>query len=149
MFVIFVTTLPMTMLKPNAFLFGVAFVSFYLALTSWLRARYRAAAPVLTDWLLASGMFLGALIISLWAFPLARAGDAKGTGLLAFAAVGAALAIHGDVTISMTRRSGSGNGTGFNKTAFTTVKIAVPMPSVSAATAARVKPGLRLNVRSE
>jgi hypothetical protein len=93
MFVIFVTTLPMTVLKPNAFLFGVAFVSFYLALTGWLRARHRAAAPVLTDWLSASVMFLGALIISLWTFPLARAGDAKSTGLLAFAAVGATLAI--------------------------------------------------------
>ena len=93
MFVIFVTTLPMTILKPNAFLFGVAFVSFYLALTGWLRARHRAAAPVVTDWLSASVMFLGALIIGLAAFPLARAGDAKSTGLLAFAAVGATLAI--------------------------------------------------------
>jgi hypothetical protein len=46
-----------------------------------------------TDWLSASVMFLGALIISLWTFPLARAGDAKSTGLLAFAAVGATLAI--------------------------------------------------------
>jgi hypothetical protein len=72
MFVIFATTLPMTVLKPNAFLLGVAFVSFYLALTGWLRARHRAAEPVLTDWLSASIMFLGALIISVWAFPLAR-----------------------------------------------------------------------------
>jgi hypothetical protein len=93
MLVIFVTTLPMTMLKPNAFLFGVAFVSFYLALTGWSRARHRAAAPVLTDWLSAWFMVLGALIISLWAFPLARAGDSKGGGLLAFAAVGATLAV--------------------------------------------------------
>ena len=46
---------------------------------------------------------------------------------------------------------GVGNGTGFSNTALTTVKIAVfvPMPSVSAATAAIVKPGLRLNNRSE
>src|SRR4051812_100803 len=63
MFVIFVTTLPMTMLKPNTFLFGVAFVSFYLALTGWLRARHRTAAPVLTDWLSASVMLLVALSI--------------------------------------------------------------------------------------
>jgi len=44
---------------------------------------------------------------------------------------------------------GVGNGTGFSNTALTTVKIAVfvPMPSVSAATAAIVKPGLRLNNR--
>ena|SRR5438445_2727995 len=78
----------MTILRPNAFLFGVAFVSFYLALTGCLRARHRAAAPVLTDWLSASIMALVAVIIGLWAFPLARAGDAKGTGLLTFAAVG-------------------------------------------------------------
>ena len=46
---------------------------------------------------------------------------------------------------------GVGNGTGFSNTALTTVKIAVfvPVPSVSAATAAIVKPGLRLNNRNE
>ena len=92
MLVVFVTAVPMTMLRPNAFLFGVALVSFYLALTGCLRARHRAAAPELTDWLSASIMALVAVIIGLWAFPLARAGDAKGTGLLTFAAVGAILA---------------------------------------------------------
>ena len=53
--------------------------------------------------------------------------------------------------MNMTRLFGSGNGTGLSSTAFTTVKIAVfvPMPRVSAATAAMVKPGLRRNIRSE
>ena len=42
--------------------------------------------------------------------------------------------------INMTRRSGSGNGTGLSRTALTTEKMAVfaPMPSASAATAASV-----------
>ena len=53
--------------------------------------------------------------------------------------------------MNMTRRSGSGNGTGFSSTALTTEKIAVfaPMPSARAATAAIVKLGLCRNVRSE
>src|SRR5258708_37723651 len=53
--------------------------------------------------------------------------------------------------MNMTTRSGSGTATGFSSTAFTTEKIAVlaPMPSVSAATAARVNAGLCANMRSE
>jgi hypothetical protein len=51
----------------------------------------------------------------------------------------------------MTKRSGPGNDTGFNRTVFTTVKIAVfaPMPSVKAVIAAIVKPAFRLNSRKE
>ncbi len=47
-------------------------------------------------------------------------------------------------------RSGSANPSGSSSTAFTTEKIAVlaPIPSASAATAARVKPGLRRSARS-
>ena len=53
--------------------------------------------------------------------------------------------------LNITRRSGSGNGTGFSSTALTTEKMAVlaPMPSASAATAAAVKPRLCPNIRSE
>src|SRR5512134_4012566 len=50
-----------------------------------------------------------------------------------------------------TRRSGSLKETGFSRTAFTTEKIAVfaPMPSVSAASAARVNAGLCANMRRD
>ena len=44
MFVVFLTALPMTLLRPNVFLFGVAVVSFYFALSGWLRARNRGGA---------------------------------------------------------------------------------------------------------
>ena len=52
--------------------------------------------------------------------------------------------------MKITTRSGSGTATGFSSTALTTEKIAVlvPMPSVSAATAASVKAGLCANIRS-
>ena len=45
---------------------------------------------------------------------------------------------------NITSRSGSGNGAGFSSTELTTEKIAVfvPIPSVRAATAAAVKPGI-------
>ena len=45
----------------------------------------------------------------------------------------------GDTFMKTTTRSGSGTATGFSSTALTTEKMAVlaPMPSVSAATAAR------------
>src|SRR6266481_562341 len=45
--------------------------------------------------------------------------------------------------------SESGKGSGFNKTAFTTLKIAVfaPIPSVRTASAARVKPGFLRSTR--
>src|SRR5262249_43788749 len=57
----------------------------------------------------------------------------------------------GEVLMNTTTRSGSGRATGFSSTALTTEKIAVlaPIPSVSAATAARVKAGLCANMRSD
>src|SRR5882672_12764313 len=57
----------------------------------------------------------------------------------------------GDVFMNATMRSGSGNGTDFSRTVLTTEKIAVfaPIPSVSAAMAATVNPGVCRNMRSE
>src|SRR3954471_11135392 len=53
--------------------------------------------------------------------------------------------------MNTTTRSASGTAIGLSSTALTTEKIAVlaPMPSVSAATAARVKAGLCANMRKE
>ena len=61
------------------------------------------------------------------------------------------LAPFGDVLTNVTSRSGSGNGSGLSSTLFTTEKMAVlaPMPSVNAASAAAVKPGVCRNIRSE
>jgi hypothetical protein len=53
-------------------------------------------------------------------------------------------------TVTRTRRSGSGYGSGLKSTEFTTEKIAVfaPMPSASASTATAVKPGRFHNTRA-
>src|SRR5437867_4389285 len=65
--------------------------------------------------------------------------------------VGVAPATVPGVFVNSTNRSGSGNGAGFSNTELTTEKIAVlvPIPSVRAATAAAVKPGLCRKIRSE
>ena len=53
--------------------------------------------------------------------------------------------------MNITIRSGSGKGAGFSRTELTTEKMAVlvPIPSVRAAMAAAVKPGLCRKMRSE
>jgi hypothetical protein len=55
----------------------------------------------------------------------------------------------GPLQINWTIRLGSGYGSGFNRTAFTTVKMAVlaPMPSASVRTATAVKPGFFRSIR--
>jgi hypothetical protein len=93
MFVVFLTALPMTLLRPNLFLFGVAVVSFYFALSGWLRARNRGDAPILADWVAATAMASVAAVMSLRAIALIRSGDPKGTALLAFGVVGEMLAL--------------------------------------------------------
>ena len=57
----------------------------------------------------------------------------------------------GPTFMKLTIRSGSGYGSGLSSTVFTTEKIAVlaPIPSMSAATAAIVNPGVCRNMRSE
>ena len=49
----------------------------------------------------------------------------------------------------VTRRPGSGNGSGLIKSAFTTVKTAVltPMPTASVTSAIAVKPGVLRSIR--
>jgi hypothetical protein len=82
----------MTFLRPNVFLFGVAVVSFYFALSGWLRARNRGDEPILADWVAATAMASTAAVMCLRAIPLIRSGDSKGTALLAFGVVGGILA---------------------------------------------------------
>jgi hypothetical protein len=50
MLVVFLTAVPMTIIRPNLFLFLVAVFSFYLVLTGWLRATNRSGVPTVADW---------------------------------------------------------------------------------------------------
>jgi hypothetical protein len=67
MLVVFLTAVPMTLLRPNLFLFLVAVFSVYLVLTGWLRARNRSGVPTAAEWVAATGM-VGSTIAALTAF---------------------------------------------------------------------------------
>jgi hypothetical protein len=93
MFVIFLTAVPMTLIRPNLFLFLIAVFSFYLALTGWLRARNRSGVPALADWVAATAMAATSLAMFVWAITLIGAGDSRGVVLLIFGGIGGVFAI--------------------------------------------------------
>jgi hypothetical protein len=93
MALVFLTAVPLTVLKPNLFLLLIAIFSFYLALTGWLRALNRTGAPMPGERLAAGVMALTAFgMLARGAFMLAR-GDSMGTVLLVFGGIGGTLAV--------------------------------------------------------
>ena len=93
MAVIFLTALPMTLLKPNLFLLLVAIFSFYLALTGWLRARNGRGRPTPIEWGAAGVMMLAAVVMGARGLLLVGRGESMGTVLLVFGGIGGALAV--------------------------------------------------------
>jgi hypothetical protein len=88
MLVIFLTAVPMTIIRPNLFLFLVAVFSFYLVLTGWLRATNRSGVPTVADWVAATIMAVASVAMSVWAVALLRGTSPLGIVLLVFAGVG-------------------------------------------------------------
>jgi hypothetical protein len=103
MLAVFLTALPMTVLKPNLFLLLIALFSFYLVLTGWLRARDRSGTPGRADWIAPIAMVVTAVAMAVRAIGLMRAGDSMGIVLIVFGAIGGALAA-GDLVGLRTRR---------------------------------------------
>lgn len=99
MLVVFLTTLPMTLIRPNLFLCLVAVFSFYLVLTGWQRARSRRGASAPADWLAASVMAVAAIPMTVLGVVMIRAGDTRGIGLLAFAGIGGGFAVRDLLTL--------------------------------------------------
>ena len=92
MALVFLTALPMTLMKPNLFLLLVAIFSFYLALSGWLRARNRRGVPLAAEWIAAGAMVLAAFAMGVRGIVVLRAGDSMGTVLLVFGGIGGLLA---------------------------------------------------------
>jgi hypothetical protein len=92
MALVFVTAVPMTIIRPNPFLLVVAVFSFYLALTGWLRARNRSGMPVLADWIATVAMGVTAVAMAVMGLLMVAAGSMLGIVLLAFALIGGGLA---------------------------------------------------------
>lgn len=93
MALVFVTALPMTLIKPNLFLLLVAIFSFYLALTGWLRARNRRGIPTPVEWAAAVAMVSTAVVMAARGVAVIRSGDSMGTVLLVFGGIGGLLAV--------------------------------------------------------
>jgi hypothetical protein len=111
MLVVFATALPLTVIRPNLFLFLIAIFSFYLALTGWLRARNRGGVSTKADWVAATAMAITSFAMFARSITLLGVGDSMGIVLLIFGGIGGVFAMadlhalrrnayHGDARIA-------------------------------------------------
>jgi len=92
MALVFVTAVPITLMRPNLFLLLVAIFSFYLALTGWLRARNRTGARLPGERVAAAAMAVAAVgMLARGVFMLAG-GQSMGLVLVVFSGIGGTLA---------------------------------------------------------
>lgn len=91
MTLVFLTTVPMTFLKPNLFLFLIGIFSFYLAWSGWRKAVNRGGAPQKQDF--AGVIIMGAtgLVMLGWGGWLLNLGDGNGVTLMVFGGIGGLL----------------------------------------------------------
>jgi hypothetical protein len=104
---IFLTAVPMTVLKPNLFLLLVAVFSFYLALTGWLRARNRRGLPTRLEWMAASAMAVTAIVMGARGVYMLWNGNSMGTVLVVFGGIGGVLARNDLVALRGRRYAGT------------------------------------------
>lgn len=93
MTLVFLTTLPMTLIRPNLFLFLIGIFSFYLAWTGWRKAVNRSGIPGKEDY--AAVLIMGATGVAMlgWGGWIVNAGDGNGITLIVFGGIGSTLAI--------------------------------------------------------
>jgi hypothetical protein len=103
MLAIFATAVPMTLIRPNLFLFLIALFNGYLVATGWLRATNRQGTPTRLEWGVAGLMALTAVAMAGRGAMMLADGHSMGVVLVAFAAIGGALAVR-DVTGLRARR---------------------------------------------
>ena len=93
MLIVFLTAVPMTVVRGDVFLFLIAVFTGCLVLTGWLRARERSEAPTVIDWAAAIAMTSTAVAMGVWSIVLLRRGSWLGVVLVVFALIGGALAL--------------------------------------------------------
>jgi hypothetical protein len=93
MVVIFLTALPLALIRPNTFLFLIAILSFYFALAGWRYATHRRGSPRPLDWGSASVMALAAGIMIMFGMFLLSRRNTNGITMLILGGIGAALSI--------------------------------------------------------
>lgn len=93
MVVVFLTALPLAVIRPNTFLFLIAILSFYFALAGWRLATHRRGPPRLLDWVSAIVMGVAAVIMVLFGVFMLSRRNMNGITMLALGGIGAALSI--------------------------------------------------------
>jgi hypothetical protein len=91
--VIFLTALPMSLMRPNVFLLLVALFNGYLAWSGWIRARNRGGEPITAEWLGASAMAGTAVVMLAGGVFMLVSGNLMGIVLVVFAGIGGGLAV--------------------------------------------------------
>jgi hypothetical protein len=91
MLVVFLTALPLAVIRPNTFLFLIAFLSFYFALAGWRYATNRRGTPRPVDWISASVMAIGALVMIMFGVFMLTRSNMNGITMLALGGIGAGL----------------------------------------------------------
>jgi hypothetical protein len=107
MAVVFLTALPMTVMKPNLFLLLIAIFSFYLTVSGWLRARNRSGIPTAAEWIAAIAMVLGAVAMGGRGIAMLAVGLSMGTVLLVFGGIGGLLAVRDLMSLRAHRYRGN------------------------------------------
>jgi hypothetical protein len=136
MAVVFLTALPMTVIKPNLFLLLIAIFSFYLAVSGWLRARNRSGIPVPAEWIVAVAMVLAAVAMGGRGIAMRAMGNSMGIVLLVFGGIGGLLAVRDLMSLRAHRYRGN-------------VRIAAHVGRMLAGTIAAVTAFTVVNVRIE
>jgi len=93
MVTVFLTAIPMAILKPNPFLFMIAIFSFYLALSGWRLAKNRAGTPQTVDWIIAGIMAITSVSMVAFGLYWLLGGESMGITIIVFGAIGAAFSL--------------------------------------------------------
>ncbi len=93
MVVIFLTAIPLALIRPNTFLFLIAILSFYFALAGWRYATHRRGSPRPLDWVSASVMALAAGIMIIFGVFLLSRRNTNGITMMILGGIGAALSL--------------------------------------------------------
>lgn len=90
---VFLTAIPMCVLRPNTFLFLTALFSFYFAVTGWRCARNRTGKPSWVDYAIAVGILVTSVAMLTQGVVMLRQGSSMGTVMCVFAVAGAVLGV--------------------------------------------------------
>jgi uncharacterized membrane protein YwaF len=91
MVVVFITAIPLAIIRANTFLFVIAIFSVYLALSGWRYAKYRQGRPTAPDWVGAGVMVVTSIAMVLLGILMLISRERIGLVLIVFGSIGAVL----------------------------------------------------------